>query len=123
MNQVSLIGIALLLVIASANISAETERMLPEQKIFTATAFGSDGRLWRIIPSQKYISVDYSTDFGKSFSQPIRVNSTDISIHLWDENPPTLSVDRKGRLYVLYFANDKQASTSFFSHSDDGNPV
>jgi hypothetical protein len=120
MNQVSLIYAVLLLVITSASLSAETERMLPEQKIFTAAAFGPDGRLWRIIPSQKYISVDYSTDFGKSFSQPVRVNSADIPIHLWDENPPTLSVDRKGKVYVLYFANDEQASTSFFSHSDDG---
>lgn len=120
MNGLSLIFIAVLLLVSSGNLIAESEKILPEQKIYTAAAFGPDGRLWRIIPSQKYVSVDYSTDYGKSFGQAIRLNPTDMPIHLWDENPPAISVDREGRVYVLYFADDQQSSTSFFSHSDNG---
>lgn len=114
------IGICLLLLIFSGYLIAESETNLPEQKIYTAAAFGPDGRLWRIVPSQNFVSVDYSTDYGKSFSKQVRVNPIDMPIHLWDENPPTLSVDRKGRIYVLYFADDEKASTSFFSYSDNG---
>lgn len=102
------------------NSIAETEQLLPEQKIYTAAAFAPDGRLWRLLPSQKFVSVDYSMDHGRTFSQSVRVNPVDMPIHAWDENPPALAVDRNGRLYVLFFANDRQSSTSFFSHSDNG---
>lgn len=97
--------------------SVETKR---DQKIYTTAAFGPDGRLWRIVPSQDYVSVDYSVDYRKSFSKPVRVNPKAQPINLWDENPPSISVDRQGRVYVLYFADDKQPFTSFFSKSDDG---
>lgn len=112
--------LSMLLLTLPENSIAESEQLLPEQKIFTSAAFAPDGRLWRLLPSQTFVSVDYSIDFGKTFSQPVRVNPTDMPIHAWDENPPTLSVDRNGRIYVLYFANDRQSSTSFFSHSDSG---
>lgn len=119
--------LSLLLLALSGHSIAESEQPLPEQKIFTSAAFAPDGRLWRILPSQRFVSVDYSTDFGKTFSQPARINPVEMPIHAWDENPPTLSVDRNGRIFVLYFANDQQSSTSFFSHSDNGkhfsNPV
>lgn len=114
------LSLTLFLLAVWKSLFAAPENILPEQKIYTAAAFGPDARLWRVIPSQKFVSVDYSTDSGKSFSQSVRINPTDMPIHLWDENPPTLFVDRKGRVYVLFFADDKQASTSFFSHSDDG---
>lgn len=120
MNHFASLCSTLLLLALSHNLAAETEKLLPEQKIYTAATFGPDGRLWRLLSAQQSISVDYSVDFGKSFSQPVRVNSTDMPIHAWDENPPTLAVDRTGRVYVLYFADDKQSSTSFFSHSDNG---
>ncbi len=100
--------------------STEFEKLRPEQKIFTAAAFGPDKKLWRIVPSQQFVSVDYSTDYGKTFSAAVRIHSVDQSIHLWDENPPSIAVDRKGGVYVLYFADDKQSSTSFFSYSSDG---
>ncbi len=120
MKRSALIWIMLMLLALSENLTAEPEKMLPEQKIYSAAAFGPEGRLWRIVPSQKFVSVDYSTDYGKSFSQPVRINSQNMPIHLWDENPPSLSVDRKGSVYVLYFADDKQSSTSFVSHSENG---
>ncbi len=100
--------------------SAEFEKTQPEQSIFTAATFGPDGKLWRILPSQQFVSVDYSTDYGKTFGTPVRINSADHSIRMWDENPPAIAIDQQGRVYVLYFADDKQSSTSFFSYSNDG---
>ncbi|NOT11276.1 MAG: exo-alpha-sialidase [Methylococcaceae bacterium] len=105
--------------ILSAGMS-QAKNTHPDQSIYTASAFGPDGRLWRLVPSQTFVSVDYSPDYGKTFSQPIRINRQAHPINLWDENPPTISVDQNGRVYVLYFADDKQANTSFFSQADDG---
>lgn len=120
MNYFVFLGLPLVFLTLSQQLIASPEKLLPEQKIYTAAAFGPDGRLWRIAPSQKFVAIDYSTDHGKTFSQPIRIDPEDKPIHLWDENPPTLIVDSKGRLFVLYFADDRQASTSYFSHSDNG---
>lgn len=105
----------LVLLVVSMPVSAE--RIYADQHIYTATTFGPDGRLWRLIPSEKSVMVDYSTDYGKTFSSPVRVNPVDKPIHSWEENPPSISVDRNGSVYVLYFADDQQRSTSFFSQS------
>lgn len=91
-----------------------------EQKIYTAAAFGPDHKLWRLTPSQTAITVDYSLDYGKTFSQPVTINQEERPMNFWDENPPSLSVNNQGKVYVLYFADDKQKSTAFFSQSDDG---
>lgn len=42
------------------------------------TTFGPEGRLWRIVPEKKFIYVDYSTDLGKTFSAPVRINDNHI---------------------------------------------
>lgn len=115
-----LFGFNLFFGFTTQSMSNELERIRPEQKIFTAATFGPDGKLWRILPSQQSVSIDYSTDYGKTFSTPVRIHSADQSIHMWDENPPSITIGQKGEIYVLYFADDKQSSTSFFSYSSDG---
>jgi hypothetical protein len=110
----------LMLIMLPNSLAAKTVIFHPNQKIFTAAAFAPDGRLWRLMPADKFVSVDYSQDFGKTFSKPVRINKQDKAINLWDENPPSLSVDKQGRIYVLYFADDKKENASFFSHSEDG---
>lgn len=99
---------------------AYSEDDKPDQKLFTAAAFAPDGRLWRVVPAQDSVVVDYSLDYGKTFSNPIRINPKPQPMNFWDENPPSISVDKQGRVYVLYFADDKQDFTSYFSQSDDG---
>lgn len=92
----------------------------PNQKLFTAAAFGQDGKLWRVTPDQRYMSVDYSTDYGKTFSKPVRVNTKPQPINSWDENPPTIAIDPQGWVNLLFFADSKQPYTSYFSQSKDG---
>lgn len=106
-------------VLASVH-TAYSEEAKPDQKLFTAAAFGPDGKLWRVTPSQEKIEVDMSIDGGKSFGKPVHVNSKPQAMNFWDENPPSIAVDKHGRVYVLYFADDKQEFTSFLSYSDDG---
>jgi hypothetical protein len=99
---------------------AYPEDAKPDQKLFTVAAFGTDGRLWRVVPAQDSVAVDYSLDYGKTFSKPVRINPKPQPINVWDENPPAISVDKQGRVYVLYFADDKQEFTTYFSKSDNG---
>jgi hypothetical protein len=119
-NPITLGMLLLMISLSASNCPSYAEEAKPDQTLFTAAAFGPDGRLWRVLPSQDAVSVDYSLDYGKTFSKPVKVNPKLQPINLWDENPPTITVDKQGRVYVLYFADDKQEFTSFFSQSDDG---
>jgi hypothetical protein len=117
------IATAFLIAILSSSIVsnfAYSEEAKPDQDLFTAAAFGSDGRLWRVLPSKDAVAVDYSLDYGKTFSKPMRINPKPQPMNFWDENPSSISVDKQGKVYVLYFADDKQDFTSYFSQSDDG---
>lgn len=81
--------------------------------------FAPDGRLWRLTPTPNAVFIQSSTDNGKTYSHAVRVNPDDQHIDAWPENPPIVEVAPSGRIYVLYYANEKQKSTSFFTYSDD----
>jgi hypothetical protein len=115
--QITMATLIAMLLGASAVYSEDTK---PDQKLFTAAAFAPDGRLWRVIPAKDSVAVNFSLDYGKTFSNPIRINPKPQQMNSWDENPPSITVDQQGKVYVLYFADDKQDFTSFFSQSDDG---
>ncbi|MEQ1560111.1 MAG: exo-alpha-sialidase [Methyloglobulus sp.] len=120
-NWLTLTHLLMLISALTANHFAyaeESEKF--DQKLFTAAAFGPDGRLWRVVPSQDKVEVDYSLDYGKTFSKPVRVNPKPQAMNFWDENPPSIAVDKQGKVSVLYFADSKQDYTSFFSQSGDG---
>lgn len=84
-----------------------------------AVTFAPDGRLWRLTPAQQHVWVDFSIDEGLTFSRPVQVNTEVQKISAWPENPPAIAVSRSGRIHVLYYADEIQKSTSFFSYSDD----
>ena len=81
--------------------------------------FGPDGRLWRLVPTHDSVYLDYSDNNGTSFSQPVRVNKKTQKINVWPENPPVIAVSKSGRIHVLYYADEAQKATTFFSFSDD----
>jgi len=83
------------------------------------TDFAPDGTLWRLFPTNKNIFVEYSTDLGRSFSQSFKVNPEQQKINIWAENPPIIKISRSGRIHVLYYADEDQRATTYFSYSDD----
>lgn len=82
-------------------------------------AFGPDGRLWRVVPEKRHVYVDYSTDLGKTFSVPVRVNNEPQRIKASSENRPGILVDRSGRIYVTFAAEATQPVAQYFSVSAD----
>jgi hypothetical protein len=87
--------------------------------LFVSTAFGPDGRLWRIVPEKHQVYVDYSTDLGRTFSAPVLINNATQQIKVSGENRPGIAVDRSGRIYVIYTAESNQPVTVYFSVSAD----
>lgn len=92
----------------------------PVLRSTVAVAFAPDGRLWRLTPTPDTVYVDYSDDNGQHFSSPLRINPTAQKISVWPENPPAIAIGQNGRIHILYYADEAQRSTSFYSYSDDG---
>ncbi len=89
--------------------------------LFVSATFERGGKLWRIVPEKQHVYVDYSTDFGKTFSPPVPVNPEPQTIKASGENRPGIAIDGSGRIYVLYAAEGKQPSAVYASvSSDDG---
>jgi hypothetical protein len=84
----------------------------------TAT-FGPDERLWRVVPEKKFIYVDYSTDLGKTFSAPVRINRQPQRIKVSRQNRPDIIVDHSGRIFVIYTAVIAHTTTQLLSISND----
>lgn len=87
--------------------------------LFVTAAFGPDDRLWRVVPEKWHVYVDYSTDLGKTFSAPVRINRESQRIKVSGENRPGIAVDRSGRVSVIYAAEGTQPIALYFSASSD----
>lgn len=88
--------------------------------LFVSTTFGEDGKLWRVVPEKQHVYVDYSTDFGKTFSSPVLINTEAQRIKVSGENRPGIVVDRSGQITVIYAAEATQPMTAYFSVSTNG---
>jgi hypothetical protein len=87
--------------------------------LFVSAAFGPDGRLWRVVPEKWHVYVDHSTDLGKTFSAPVRINRESQRIKVSGENRPGIAVDRYGWISVIYAAEGTQPIALYFSTSSD----
>lgn len=85
-----------------------------------SVSFGPDGKLWRARPTSSFVVVDFSEDFGKSFSKPVAVNASAKRIQASHEDRPSIVVDHQGRIYVLFKADDIIPRSAFLSVSKDG---
>ena len=85
--------------------------------LYVTATFGPDNHLWRIVPDKWHIYVDYSTDLGKTFSTPVRVNKEQQRIKVSGENRPGIVVDNNGKITVIYSAEGAQPVTVYFSTS------
>jgi hypothetical protein len=80
------------------------------------------GLLWRVSAKDDFLLVDKSTDMGKTFLQPVKVNSTPQNIGANNEARPRIAVDKQGYLYVSWTQNlsTRFAGYIWFARSIDG---
>ncbi len=108
--------------VAFVSSSPETEaaRKISALGQVVSVVFGPDRKLWRIVPTENFVFVDYSTDYGKTFSQSVAVNSQPKRIRTTSEDRPSIVVDNKGWIYVVFMADGALPWSGFFSLSKDG---
>ena len=119
-KYISFLIINLLLLNSCQTTISESNQL--RNKILRSTVsvnFSPDGRLWRLTPTQHYVYVDHSDDNGKTYNSPIKINTHKQKISVWPENPAAIEISSSGRINILYYADEQQKSTSFFSYSDD----
>lgn len=88
-------------------------------KLPVSAAFGPDRRLWRVVPTTDRVYVDFSSDYGKTFSPPVAINPERVPIRTQSEYRPQIAVDPAGRIYVAYPAFGFQPWTTYLSISED----
>ena len=119
MKKILTIYLLLLLFIPVSN--AGHNKQLPVRiiKNTLAVSFAPDGTLWRLLPAEDYVYLDYSKDLGQTYSSTVKVNQQAQKISAWPENPPAIAITKSGRILILYYVDELQKSTSYFSYSDD----
>lgn len=96
-------------------------QLLSEQpNIYISANFGPDGKLWRVLTSKKFVYVDYSLDNGKTFTPPIQINTDSQTIKSSSENRPSIAIDSRNYIYVVYAAEGQKPATLYLSTSLDG---
>lgn len=88
-------------------------------KLTVSAAFGPDRRLWRVVPTTEHVYVDFSGDYGKTFSPPVAVNRERMPIRTQSEYRPQIAVTLSGRIYVAYPAFGPQPWTTYLGVSED----
>lgn len=106
------------LILASTTSLADHDHA-PDLKgtFYSAARFGPDGRLWRVVPDKWHVYVDYSTDAGKTFSKPVRINSESQRIKTSSENRPDIIITQSGQIVIVYTAEGDQPATLYHSIS------
>lgn len=90
------------------------------QEQVVSVTFGPDRKIWRVVPGREFVFVDFSTDLGHTFSKSVVVNSEPLRIRAKPEDRPSIVVDRKGWIYVLFLADGKVPWSAYLSLSKDG---
>ena len=76
--------------------------MSQKSMLAISTAFDSQGNLWRASVHDGFVVVDKSSDFGKTFSASVKVNSEPQKIGADGEARPKIAISPEGNIYVTW---------------------
>jgi hypothetical protein len=87
-----------------------------------SVTFDSAGNLWRASVHDGFVVVDKSSDLGKTFSAPVKVNKAQQKIGADGEARPKLAIGPEGNIYATWTEALKTpyAGYIWFAHSIDG---
>ncbi len=90
--------------------------------VFISVAFDAQGALWRATTKAGFVWVDKSVDLGKTFTQPVKVNTRPQNIANNNEARPKIATDAQGNVYLTWTQNlnTLYASYVWFARSLDG---
>ena len=92
------------------------------ETVFISVVFDSQGVLWRASTKNGFVWADKSTDLGKTFTKPVKVNPEQQNIANNNEARPKIATDAQGNVYLTWTQNLKTlyASYVWFARSLDG---
>ena len=67
-----------------------------------SAAFDAQGNLWRASVHDGFVVVDKSSDLGKTFSKPVKVNQTAQKIGADNEARPKIAIGPEGNIYATW---------------------
>lgn len=105
------------------NVSAhEAHTQNSATKLAVSFAFDQQGELWRASVHEGFVLVDKSTDKGKTFSKPVKVNNKPQKVAARGEARPKIVVGPKGNIYLTWTQGLKKqfAGYVWFVRSIDG---
>ena len=87
-----------------------------------SAAFDTQGNLWRASVHDGFVLVDKSSDFGKTFAAPTKVNQTPQKIGADGEARPKIAISPEGNIYLTWTQALKTpfAGYIWFARSNDG---
>ena len=90
--------------------------------VFISATLDSQGALWRASTRDGFVWADKSTDLGKTFTKPVKVNPEQQNIANNNEARPNIATDMQGNVYLTWTQNLKTlyASYVWFARSLDG---
>lgn len=106
--------------------AAELEKlwkaMQAKPPIAVGASFDSHGVLWLAQVNNGFLTVSKSTDLGKRFGKPVKVNTTAEFIAADGENRPKIRIATNGNIYLSYTQGLAKPMTGNirFSRSIDG---
>lgn len=76
--------------------------MPQKSTIAISVVFDATGKLWRASVYDGFVQVDQSTDLGKTFSKPVKVNQTPQKIGADGEARPKIAISPEGHIYLTW---------------------
>ena len=71
-------------------------------QLAVSVIFDSAGKLWRASVHEGFVQVDSSADLGKTFSKPVKVNSTAMKIGADREARPKIAIGLDNNIYLTW---------------------
>lgn len=104
------------------DMSAMWQKNMASPQYSVSAAFDSKGTLWLARVQDGRVLVSQSTDEGKSFSTPVKVNAQPEAVSANGETRPKIHIAANGNVYVAWTQSLEVPFTGNirFSHSVDG---
>jgi hypothetical protein len=95
--------VLLFCLLMSLHASAHEAHTMPQKSTMAiSVAFDSAGVLWRASVKDDFVVIDKSSDLGKTFSAPVKINQTAMKIGADGEARPKIAIGPEGNIYSTW---------------------
>jgi hypothetical protein len=91
-----------LLLLCQACLAHEAHTQYQANHLAISIVIDQQGQLWRASVKQGYVWVDKSSDLGKTFTKPVKVNSVAMKVSADGEARPKIAVSSEGMVYLTW---------------------